>query len=60
MSLPYLIEILENGEIPVLKVGNRRQILAEDMIGYKQHRDKTRRQILKNFSQGLKEDGLYN
>ena len=27
---------------------------------YKQRRDKNRRQIMKNFSQGLKEDGLYD
>ena len=60
MSRPYLIKILENQEIPYIKVGNRRKILTEDIIKYQQKRDETRRQIMKNFSQGLKEDGLYD
>ncbi len=60
MSRPYLIKILENEEIPYIKVGNRRKILTEDIIKYQQQRDKNRRQIIKNFSQGLKEDGLYD
>ena len=60
MSRPYLIKILENKEIPYIKVGNRRKILTEDMIRYQQQRDKSRRQILKKFSQGLKEDGFYD
>lgn len=60
MSRPYLIKILENKEIPYIKVGNRRKILTEDIIKYQQKRDKNRRQIMKNFSQGLKEDGLYD
>jgi excisionase family DNA binding protein len=60
MSRPYLIKILENQEIPYIKVGNRRKILTEDIIKYQKKRDKSRRQIMKNFSQGLKEDGLYD
>ena len=60
MSRPYLIKILENKEIPYIKVGNRRKILTEDIMRYQQQRDKNRRQIMKNFSQGLKEDGLYD
>ena len=60
MSRPYLIKILSNQEIPYIKVGNRRKILTEDIIKYQQKRDKSRRQIMKNFSQGLKEDGLYD
>ena len=60
MSRPYLIKILENDEIPYIKVGNRRKILTEDIMRYQKKRDKSRRQIMKNFSQGLKEDGLYD
>ena len=60
MSRPYLIKILENKDIPYIKVGNRRKILTEDIIRYQQQRDKSRRQILKKFSQGLKEDGFYD
>ena len=60
MSRPYLIKILENQEIPYIKVGNRRKILTEDIMIYQQKRDKNRRQIMKNFSQGLKEDGFYD
>ncbi len=60
VSLAYLIQILDDGEIPYLKVENRRQVLTEDVVVYQQQRDKNRHQILQEFSQGLKEDGLYD
>ena len=46
MSRPYLIKILENQEIPYIKVGNRRKILTEDIIRYQQQRDKSPRQTI--------------
>ncbi len=60
VSLAYLIQILDDGEIPYLKVENHRQVLTEDVVLYQQQRDKNRHQILQEFSQGLKEDGLYD
>jgi excisionase family DNA binding protein len=60
VSRPYLVKLLDQKEIPYIKVGNRRKIYAKDVFSYLQKRDANRRQILKEFSLGIKEDGLYD
>lgn len=60
VSRPYLIKLLENGEIPFIKVGNRRKILTNDLLKYRQLRDSQRRETLQTFSEGLAADGLYD
>ncbi len=60
VSRPYLVKLLDQKEIPYIQVGNRRKILAKDVFAYLQKRDANRRKILKEFSLGLKEDGLYD
>lgn len=60
VSRPYLIKLLENGNIPFIMVGNRRKVLTRDVLIYKDNRDANRRQALQEFSQELVEDGLYD
>ncbi len=60
VSRPYLVKLLDQKEIPYIQVGNRRKILAEDVFAYLQRRDANRRKILKEFSLGIREDGLYD
>ncbi|MGK7951488.1 MAG: helix-turn-helix domain-containing protein [Xenococcaceae cyanobacterium] len=60
VSRPYLVKLLDQKEIPYIQVGNRRKILAEDVFCYLQKRDANRRKILREFSLGIKEDGLYD
>ena len=60
VSRPYLVKLLDQKEIPYIQVGNRRKILAEDIFAYLQKRDANRRIILREFSLGIKEDGLYD
>ena len=60
VSRPYLVKLLEQQEIPGIQVGNRRKVLAEDVFFYRQKRDANRREILREFSRGIKEDGLYD
>ena len=60
VSRPYLVKLLDQKEIPYIQVGNRRKILAKDIFFYLQKRDANRRKILREFSLGIKEDGLYN
>lgn len=59
VSRPYLVKLLESGEIPFIKVGNRRKVLEKELLAYKQQRDAERRQVLNEFSAGIYEDGLY-
>jgi excisionase family DNA binding protein len=46
VSRPYLVGLLESGQIPFRKVGTRRRILFEDVMTYKQNIDIQREQTL--------------
>ena len=46
VSRPYLIGVLNKGDIPYTKVGRHRRIKADDIFAYKAKRDKTRSEAL--------------
>jgi excisionase family DNA binding protein len=50
VSRPYLVQLLESGEIPYRKVGTRRRILNQDVINYKNRIDTARMQTLAELS----------
>lgn len=50
VSRPYLVQLLESGEIPFRKVGVRRRILSQDLMIYKEKIDSQRKQILKELT----------
>jgi len=59
ISRPYLYTLLEQGEIPYIKVGTHRRIQFEDLIQYKQQRDGQRRQALSELATFSQELGFY-
>lgn len=60
VSRPYLIKLLEQGEIPYIKVGTHRRVRSQDLMTYKQQRDIKRREGLKEMSQFLQNEGFYD
>ena len=60
VSRPFLIKLLEQGEIPYIKVGSHRRIRFEDLMAYRQQRDLKRRQSLKELTQFSQHEGFYD
>lgn len=46
VSRPYLITLLESGEIPYRKIGSRRRVLTQDVLDYKKGIDAKRMRTL--------------
>ena len=59
VSRPYLIGLLEAGEIPYRKVGTHRRIKFEDLHGYRRRDDLERRQAADELTRPSEELGLY-
>lgn len=59
VSRPYLIKLLEQGEVPYIKVGSHRRVRHEDLISYKQQRDAKRSNYLDELIQESQDMGLY-
>lgn len=50
VSRPFVVKLLETGEIPFHKVGKHRRVLLEDVIAYKERIDKQRLKTLEKLS----------
>lgn len=55
VSRPFLIKILENGEIPHRKVGKHRRILLADLEDYKRRIDEKRLEVLAELASQAQE-----
>lgn len=60
ISRPYLIKLLEQGDIDYIKVGSHRRVRFDDLMKYKQQRDTKRREGLKELTQFLQDEGFYD
>jgi excisionase family DNA binding protein len=59
VSRPYLIKLLENGQIPYHHVGSHRRIRMGDLLDYKRSRDRLRRDHLNELVRVSESLGLY-
>lgn len=60
VSRPYLIQLLENGEIPFIKVGTHRRIALSHLLDYKRQREAIQREGLRELTRLSQEWGLYD
>jgi excisionase family DNA binding protein len=58
VSRPFLIGLLERGEVPYVTTGKHRRIRFSDLMEYKRRRDATRRQALDRLTELSQEYGL--
>jgi excisionase family DNA binding protein len=59
VSRPYLITLLESGQIPYRRVGRHRRITFEAFMEYKRHDDLKRRAAADDLTKLSEELGLY-
>lgn len=59
VSRPFLIQVLERGEIPFEMVGTHRRVAIEDVLRYRAQRSEGRREALRALSQEADELGIY-
>jgi len=60
VSRPFLIKLLDEGQIPYRKVGRHRRILAKDVLAYRQANFEKRSKVLDELTSTSQDLGLYN
>jgi len=60
VSRQYLVRLLEEGRLPFRKTGKHRRLRIEDVLSFKQTRDKDRRAGLRELSRMTEEFGGYD
>lgn len=58
VSRPFLIKLLEEGQIPYRKVGKHRRIRMEDVMSYKQAIDREREEVLDQLASDAQEQAM--
>lgn len=58
VSRPYLVQLLEQSELPYHKVGVRRKVLLKDLMDYKKKRDDESKQLLDALTEEAQSLGM--
>ena len=60
VSRPFLVGVLENGDIPFHMVGSHRRIYLRDLLDYKRRRDAARHEAINSMARAEVEAGAYD
>jgi excisionase family DNA binding protein len=60
VSRPFLIRLLEAGQIPYHRVGTHRRIRLDDLLAYRRRRSEERREMLVGMAAEAQELGIYD
>jgi excisionase family DNA binding protein len=60
VSRPFLVELLNKREIPCHMVGTHHRIYLKDLLRYRDHRDRERKEILNKMAREAVENGEYD
>jgi excisionase family DNA binding protein len=60
VSRPFLIELLNKGQIPFHRAGTHRRVYLKDLLQYRDSRDKQRKDTLNQIARQAMADGDYD
>ncbi len=60
ISRPFFVKLPESGKLPFHLTGTHRRVYLKDLLAYKEHRDRERRDALDEMAREAEELGLYD
>lgn len=60
VSRPFFVKLLESGALPFHLTGTHRRVYLKDLLAYKEHRDKERREALDQMAKEAEDLCLYD